>query len=309
MIDITLKRPPDEVKEAVVQFCARRAYRLSEPWYLEGVRIEAPDRLQDGPAKRGLLSSMLSGQQTPRVDLEIKKRRGNTSRIKITIGDHTDSTRLAYELQAYLNDDRSFEAACPPICPHCGNNVPNPIARYCGRCGHAFAPHTTGNYDHVLRPPPVLHGNGQRNRAAEDEPTPARPVRESAPADDIMPEAHRIECNEEPIDADETTATNDNDVVMEEHRLEIRDDQAVQVEDSTETPAPRAAEAIAVGEDEAESPDDRGANTSDEVVRGVDADDADSSKDVAAESGDEADERDSKSGDEDRPKRRMLAEE
>ncbi|MCB9853714.1 MAG: hypothetical protein H6819_11505 [Phycisphaerales bacterium] len=167
MIEVTIQRSKDDVREALIQFCARRGYRLSDPWYLEGLRIEVPNRSRDGFEKRGFWATVTDAQTGPRIDVDVKRRRARSSRVRINVGDHTDSVRLAYELQAYLNDDRSYDAACPPICTSCGSNVPNPIARYCGRCGHRFASGSEGGDKNVLRPP--LARAETRDRPRDDE--------------------------------------------------------------------------------------------------------------------------------------------
>lgn len=154
MIEVTIKRPKDAASEALVQFAARRGYRMTNPWYMEGVRIEAPPSAADVHAKRGFWATISDTPSSARIDVELKNKRRAT-RVKISVSNHPDSIKLAYELQAYLNDERSYETECPPVCPTCGNNVPNPISRYCGRCGHRLV---SGGDDggRVLRPPPVV---------------------------------------------------------------------------------------------------------------------------------------------------------
>ncbi|MFQ5425399.1 MAG: hypothetical protein ACE5F9_15650, partial [Phycisphaerae bacterium] len=120
-LDTYLDHGEEEVKQAIVQFAARRSYRLRQPWYLEGLRIELPpERSPD--ERRG------------RVDIELKRKRGKT-RLRITVGRGSESTKLAYDLQSYLQDDRAYHAQCPPMCPKCGSPVANLHARFCGRCG------------------------------------------------------------------------------------------------------------------------------------------------------------------------------
>lgn len=134
-LDTYLDHGTDEVKQAIVQFAARRSYRLRQPWYLEGLRIEMPP-------------GQSSGDRRGRVDIELKRKRGKT-RLRITVGRGSESAKLAYELQSYLQDDRAYHAQCPPMCPKCGRPVPNIHARYCGRCGRKLV---TGN---VEEPRPV----------------------------------------------------------------------------------------------------------------------------------------------------------
>ncbi len=135
-----------------MQFAARRGYRLSVPWYLEGVRIEVPAPATEANGKRGIWGLMVGAPAPPRIDVELKGRRRAT-RVKITLGDNPDSIKLAYELQAYLHNEQAYVTQSPPMCPKCGSTVPNPIARYCGRCGHAFT--ADADTPRILRPPPI----------------------------------------------------------------------------------------------------------------------------------------------------------
>lgn len=164
MIEVTIKRPKDAASEALVQFAARRGYRMTNPWYMEGVRIEAPPSAADPHAKRGFWATISDTPSAARIDVELKNKRRAT-RVKISVSNHPDSIKLAYELQAYLNDERAYETECPPMCPTCGNSVPNPISRYCGRCGHRLV--AGGDERPVLRPPPVV-----REHAARELPPP-----------------------------------------------------------------------------------------------------------------------------------------
>jgi len=120
-LDTYLDHGEDDGKQAIVQFAARRSYRLRQPWYIEGLRIEIPP-------------SRSSDYCNGRIDIELKRKRGKT-RLRISVGRGSQSTKLAYELQSFLKDDRAFHAQCPPMCPKCGRPVPNLHARYCGRCG------------------------------------------------------------------------------------------------------------------------------------------------------------------------------
>ena len=120
-LDTYLDHGHEDVKQAIVQFAARRSYRLRQPWYIDGLRIEMPP-------------SRPAGDRAGRIDVELKRKRGKT-RLRITVGRGSESTKLAYELQSYLQDDRAYHAQCPPMCLKCGSPVPNIQARYCGRCG------------------------------------------------------------------------------------------------------------------------------------------------------------------------------
>lgn len=137
MVEVTVPRRNSEVHEAMVQFAARRSYRLSKPWWLEGIRIEAPKKATNhAEVRSGFWASLFFGlPQSPRIDVNLKRKRGR-ARLKIDVSDHPKSIQLAYELHSYLLDDRSYDCQCPPICTKCGSPVRNVTARYCGRCGH-----------------------------------------------------------------------------------------------------------------------------------------------------------------------------
>lgn len=311
MIDVTIQHSPDEVREAVVQFCARRCYRLTQPWYLEGIRIEAPLRNRDNADDRGFWATVMNSQVSPRVDVDIKKRRRNTSRVRITISDHDGSTRLAYELQAYLHDDRAYEAACPPVCPKCGTNVPNPVARYCGRCGHKFAPQTTSTYDHVLGPPPVLGRENAPNETDAEHvlrpPPRAEPVAETEPEETIV---EALDVDFEHLDdakaseaapiQDAESAESNEPVEADESPVDSFDMDAEEVEDSTSEGSESTTEAPA-GESTPES-ESEGATEQPSLPRQAEA--------VTVESDEQPEpEDDSQSDDDARPTRRLLAEE
>lgn len=156
-LDTYLEYGEEEVKQAVVQFAARRSYRLRQPWYIEGLRIESPSEHSDD-------------DRDGRIDIELKRKRGKT-RLRITVGRGTESTRLAYELQSYLQDDRAYQAQCPPMCPKCGRPISNLHARYCGRCGRKLV---TGGVEEPrqvaapakVAPPPVPSAREFERQAA-----------------------------------------------------------------------------------------------------------------------------------------------
>lgn len=160
MLEIFVQRPKEDVDWAIVQFAARRSYRLSQPWYIEGVRLEAPGPSRDIGVTRGFWATLFIAQSLPRIDVETKRRRSGT-RIRLNIGDTPDSTRLAYELHAYLLDERSYDRQIPPICRRCSNPIANITARYCGRCGHHLIVdnkptlRSSEKLPQILEPPPI----------------------------------------------------------------------------------------------------------------------------------------------------------
>ncbi len=142
MIELSVERGPQEVQQAMVQFAARRSYRLTKPWWIEGIRIEAPQKAHPRKGEAGLgtfWASLWDLPQAPRIEVVVKRKRG-TSRLKISVSNHPESIQLAYELHTYLLDERSYDGQCPPICPRCGNPVRTVTARYCGRCGQRLVP-------------------------------------------------------------------------------------------------------------------------------------------------------------------------
>ncbi len=116
-LDVRISRPTDQVQAALVQFAARRGYRLSHPAHVDGVVIEN------------------ASLTTPaRIEAQIRSD-GPAALVRLTFGDNPESVQLAYALQRYLADEKAYACECPPICPKCSTPVPNVAARYCGRCG------------------------------------------------------------------------------------------------------------------------------------------------------------------------------
>ncbi len=150
MIEIVIERPRTEVHRAIVQFVAQRSYRMTNPWWTEGLRIEAPQWAERRLGSEGVAdpfdgvirssrektwwATLLDLPQVPRIELDIKRSRG-CSVVKVKISDHSDSTKLAAELQAYLLDARAYNVSGLAACTACGASVSNIVARYCGRCG------------------------------------------------------------------------------------------------------------------------------------------------------------------------------
>lgn len=150
-IEVTLDRGKSETQEAIAQFAARRGYQLTHPWYLDGLRIEDVGRkgenLKPRPAPgdgfwRRIATLLSSPAPGPRVDIELKRRKGRTI-VSMSLGDHHDSVHLGYTLRSYLADERSFICECPPLCPACTSVVRNPVANYCGQCGGALVARPT----------------------------------------------------------------------------------------------------------------------------------------------------------------------
>lgn len=144
-LEFAIDRPKDVVRRAIFQFAARRAFRVSEPWYLDGLRVEsasdAPRRPADEPAD--VLSGMLDAaaallRDRPRnrvyVDVELRRKRGQTI-VSLKFGDLGAGAALGSALQAFLHDDAVYDARCPVVCEHCTTPVVNVRANYCGRCG------------------------------------------------------------------------------------------------------------------------------------------------------------------------------
>lgn len=168
-LDFIIERNRQAVDTAIMQFAARRSYRLTQPWYLDGVRIEATQApMHSAPSSNltdkmaGIWTALTEGDaKCPRIDVEVRDKRTRT-KLKISVSDHPESVKLAYELHVYLMDNRAFSDQCPARCPKCGSPVPNVVARYCGRCGSQL----TGNSLDTAPPPiPIPHNS----LAMEDE--------------------------------------------------------------------------------------------------------------------------------------------
>jgi len=135
MLEVMIYRERNDVDDAITQFVARRSYRLSRPWYLEDVRVEAPQLNNEEANKpKGFWSSLVE-EPTPYIDIEVKKKWRGT-KVVIKPSAHQNSPLIGYDLQAFLHDERVYENICPPVCPRCANGVPNPGSYFCGRCGH-----------------------------------------------------------------------------------------------------------------------------------------------------------------------------
>lgn len=144
-LEFAIDRPKDSVRRAIFQFAARRAFRVSEPWYLDGLRIEsvsdAPRRPADEPADT--LSGMLDAaaallRDRPRnrtyVDVELRRKRGQTI-VSLKFGDRGAGAALGSALEAFLRDHAVYDTRCPVVCECCTTPVVNVRASYCGRCG------------------------------------------------------------------------------------------------------------------------------------------------------------------------------
>ncbi len=207
MLEVFVKRDHEDVNQAVMQFVARRSYTLTKPWYLEGIRIETP--LPKTEAPRGFWASAFSeSPANPRIDIELKRKRHGT-RIKMSLGAHTDSIKLAYELQTWLQDDAAYNPQCPAVCFKCGSPVRNAIARYCGRCGQRFAAASVD--EDRAHPQPAADLRQEKRPAAQAMTPPPIPV--TIERDD----AAEIEIDEEfvpdepPVDEQKISATRPDD--------------------------------------------------------------------------------------------------
>ncbi|MCZ6681588.1 MAG: hypothetical protein O7B26_00285 [Planctomycetota bacterium] len=144
-MEVTVDRKKSEVQGAILQFAARREYRLFNAWWLDGQRLETQDPLESArhrpttPVTRvvAMFRRVFDVDQRPRIDIELKSRRGKTT-VAMDIGSHRKSVQLAYELRSYLEDERAYSCECPPICHRCSSAVRNMTARYCGQCGESL---------------------------------------------------------------------------------------------------------------------------------------------------------------------------
>ncbi len=214
MLEIFVQRPKEDVESAIVQFVARRSYRLSKPWYIDGLRIEAPS---DSPElKPGFWATMLDSPVVPRIDVETKRRRSGT-RVRVNIANTPESTRLASELHSFLLDARSYDRRIPTLCPRCSSPVNNVTARFCGRCGF----HLTGDMQEPVPRsmiPPLAQVATRPTVTIERdtaEPPSAAPIRSTpSHADDQMEQSFEWPSNRSEESAtlksvDETTSADD----------------------------------------------------------------------------------------------------
>jgi len=183
-IELTIDRSKTDAQEAITQFAARRGFRLSNPWYLDGLRIEDIGRAGENlPARpeagrgfwAGLAALFSMPAPGPRIDLELKRRRGRTV-VKMSFGDHHDSVHLAYALRSYLSEERAFTCECPPLCPSCSALVRNLTANYCCQCGHLLVAHPPT----PVRVSSLVVGAHTETRAFEQESIPAAQSLQSA---------------------------------------------------------------------------------------------------------------------------------
>ncbi|MCG8405496.1 MAG: hypothetical protein MI923_09900 [Phycisphaerales bacterium] len=275
MVEVTVPRKNNEVHEAMVQFAARRSYRLSKPWWIEGIRIEAPQigSHQGGhsPARGGFWASLFDIPQIPRIEVHLKRRRGR-ARLKINVSNHPESIQLAYELHSYLLDDRAYDCQCPPICTKCGSPVRNVTARYCGRCGHQLVSegvdHQLPSMPERMASPPLAsrRKNVTVPPVTEPEPMPvandsneSHPTRVTIERDDDVAVQDSVTNERDDIEA--SSAVDDRDILETEplpddsdHQTdaeESEDGDGVGQIDETDQSAPETA-VVAKAEEEAE---------------------------------------------------------
>lgn len=214
-LEFAIERPKDAIRRATLQFAARRGLRVSEPWYLDGLRLE----MGDGSERPGeaedvdMLSGMLNAAtsfllEKPRnrayVDIELSRKRGQTI-VLVKFGEHPQSAVIASALQAFLHDDAVFSARIPVVCSNCTTPVVNIRANYCGRCGMAFSGSAAGRLrdsaSHTLPPLP----------SAAREPSPVAPARADPPAEAIAGvsiEREVTAAGDEAIDAAQEASAN-----------------------------------------------------------------------------------------------------
>jgi|GEM_PF-1906677 len=280
MLEVAINRTKDEVDDAITQFVARRSYRLSRPWYLEDVRVEAPQLNKDNADKpKGFWSSLVE-EVTPYVDVEVKKKWRGT-KVVIKPSAHQNSPLIGYDLQAFLHDERVYENICPPVCPRCANGVPNPGSHFCGRCGHRLAGNG-GSMDRATERSDVLQPGGMMY---EDAPllTPDGLETPMVTEEDVLQPPPLVEMDEaldtdaEPVavERDVENVARDEDepnVVIEEAEEGVvtespvaieRDDEELAVEqDASEVESEQLAEADNVAASEIEAESDHAADES-----------------------------------------------
>jgi len=119
-LEVALEWNRDAVGNAIVQFAARRGYRLRPSHSGNAWRVEAEESA--------------GGGRPVRVDVALHWRLGRT-----ILSGRTDGTprsmQLFGELSSFLSDRRVYDDPPPAHCPRCGVAVANIRACYCGRCG------------------------------------------------------------------------------------------------------------------------------------------------------------------------------
>ncbi len=119
-LEVALEWNRDAVGNAVVQFAARRGYRLRSSHSGNAWRIET--------------EQSAGGGRPVRVDVTLRWRLGRTILSGRTDGT-AQSMQLFGELTSFLSDRRVYDGPPPAHCPQCGTAVANIRASYCGRCG------------------------------------------------------------------------------------------------------------------------------------------------------------------------------
>ncbi len=215
-MEVTVDRRKAEVQGAILQFAARREYRLFNAWWLDGQRLETQDPHESArhrpttPVTKvvAMFRRVFDVDQRPRIDIELKSRRGKTT-VAMDVGSHRKSVQLAYELRSYLEDERAYSCECPPICHRCSSAVRNMTARFCGQCGESL---TAGEFTR------------SRNVGEANEPEASR---------DLMPDVV-VEREDAPDEASEPPAENELAVVDAEPHLESNADAVADSRAATE---------------------------------------------------------------------------
>lgn len=149
-LELVIDRGKDDARRATMQFAARRGFHVTEPWHLDGLRLEAlashdlaaPPSPGDSDDLDGLIGGIASffgdgGKQRVYLDVEFRRDRQRTV-VHMKSGKHAAGMKIAYALHGFLMDEAAYEPAGPPVCPTCTTPVVNLRASFCGRCGAAL---------------------------------------------------------------------------------------------------------------------------------------------------------------------------
>lgn len=118
VLEIVIERSRDSIRAAIGDFAARRGYRLHRSWF-GGTLIKKPR----------------SGFPAAKVRVtNLARQRGSTI-VRLHLADRQKFWDLAYELRAFLLDDRAYDRERPTMCPMCRQPIANLSARFCGGCG------------------------------------------------------------------------------------------------------------------------------------------------------------------------------
>ncbi len=118
VLEIVIERSRDSIRAAIGDFAARHGYRLHRSWF-GGTLIKKPR----------------SGFPSAKVRVTSLERQRGATIVRLNLADRQKFWDLAYELRAFLLDERAYDRDRPTRCPTCGRPIANLSAQFCGSCG------------------------------------------------------------------------------------------------------------------------------------------------------------------------------